>query len=263
MAELAPRIGLSDEALRWSSRADALRRGFRTHLYDPEKHAFYDSISAGTLEPRKFYPVYAVLAMTPYASELAEGIEMELAQYLYENLRQRRGVSMFDRKDDIFYSDGNQLGFYCPATERFYRRLIRLLPHEDTLLPLIEQEWGTLQISEATSCEAVNMGITPDRPGKKQMYSVTAYYAMIAEILCGIDFMPSGIVFHDPARAIGGWKLKQLRFGRGTLHLEFRGEGRKIVAIELDGRTCRETRTLPADLLENGTHTILIHLKQS
>ena len=263
MAELAPRIGLSDEALRWSSRADALRRGFRSHLYDPEKHAFYDSISAGTLEPRKFYPVYAVLAMTPYASELAEGIEMELAQYLYENLRQRRGVSMFDRKDDIFYSDGNQLGFYCPATERFYRRLIRLLPHEDTLLPLIEQEWGTLQISEATSCEAVNMGITPDRPGKKQMYSVTAYYAMIAEILCGIDFMPSGIVFHDPARAIGGWKLKQLRFGRGTLHLEFRGEGRKIVAIELDGRTCRETRTLPANLLENGTHTILIHLKQS
>ena len=260
MAELARRTGRTSDASRWTANADTLRSGFRTCLYDPGKHAFYDSVSAETLKPRRFYPVYAVLALTPYASELAEGIETELAEYLYGNLCQRYGVSMFARKDEVFYSDGNQLGFYCPATERFYRRLLRHLPQEDSLLPLIEREWGALQIAEASSCEAVNMGITPDRPGKKQMFSVAAYYAMIPEILCGLEFQADRLLFHDPVREVGGWKLANLRFGGGLLNFEFQGEGRHIASIEADGIPA-ENRELPAALLEAGIHSIIIHLK--
>ena len=260
MAELARRTGRTSDASRWTANADTLRSGFRTCLYDPGKHAFYDSVSAETLKPRRFYPVYAVLALTPYASELAEGIETELAEYLYGNLCQRYGVSMFARKDEVFYSDGNQLGFYCPATERFYRRLLRHLPQEDSLLPLIEREWGALQIAEASSCEAVNMGITSDRPGKKQMFSVAAYYAMIPEILCGLEFQADRLLFHDPVREVGGWKLANLRFGGGLLNFEFQGEGRHIASIEADGIPA-ENRELPAALLEAGIHSIIIHLK--
>ena len=102
MAELACRTGCSGDASRWSAKADALRSGFRNYLYDSGKHAFFDSVSAATLEPRRFYPVYAVLALTSYASELADGMETELAEYYCGNLTQRYGVSMFARGEKIF-----------------------------------------------------------------------------------------------------------------------------------------------------------------
>lgn len=262
MEELARRIGCEEDASRWSRKADALRSGFRRYLYDPEKHAFFDSISAETLEARRFYPVYAVLALTPYASELAEGVEREVGAYYFENLTQRYGVSMFARRDGIFYSDGNQLGFYCPATERFYRRLLRFLSVEDTLLALIESEWGMLQIAEATSCEAVNMRITPDRLGKKQMYSVAAYYAMIPEILCGVEFQAEKIVFREPARPVGGWIWRNLRFGKALLTMEFRGEGRHPAAVFLDG-VRMENPEIPAGKAETGDHHhIVIELER-
>jgi len=157
MARLAVEFGKADDAKRWTARADSLKAAFLKRFWDPEHQAFYDSLDATTLQPRKYYPVYAVLALSPYAWELTEGVEREYAQYLLANHREKNGVTMFARKDAVFYSDGVQLGMYMAVIEREFRRLEAKYGRGESVLPVIERNWRDVEVAEAACMEAVNM----------------------------------------------------------------------------------------------------------
>ncbi|MFA6290875.1 MAG: hypothetical protein WC637_03790 [Victivallales bacterium] len=261
MAALAGKLEKTSDANRWNQIADRLQAGFRTYLYDSETHYFYDSIDSKTLQPRKFYPVYAILYLTPFAAELVKGQENEIAKYMAEAFTQRHGVSMFARDTEIFYSDGNQLGMYSAVTEGFYRRMMQQAGKPDALLPIIVADWEKLQLSEAASCEAVNMGITPDGPGKKQMYAAVSYYSLIFHVFCGLEMRTDVLHFNPPSQAEDGWKIEHFKIGVNEFSIEFYGRGDRVGRLLLDGEKSTDMQIIP-DLLKPGHHKIQIFLEQ-
>lgn len=262
MSELAIILEHNADSEKWNMAAERLRFGFRKFLYDSDKHYFYDSIDALTLRPRKYYPVYAVLYLTSFAEELIEGVELEVAAFMERSFTQRHGISMFARNDDIFYSDGNQLGFYSPVTEHLYRHMMRKIGTKDSLLPIIVADWSKLQCSEATSCEAINMGITPDAPGKKQMYSAVSYYSSIFHMFCGLEVTSEALKLNTPTRAADGWKIERFKIGENEFTIEFIGCGENITRTILDDSECPENQIILKELNKR-KHNIKVYKGKS
>lgn len=260
MAELAGALGKKEDAADFSARADRLGKGFRRHLYDASTGYFFDSISARDLTPRCYYPVYAVLFLTPFARELVAKIEKTVGTFMRDAFTQRIGVSMFPRRDKVFYSDGNQLGMYMTVTEGFHRQLMREIGEPDTLLPFIEREWGCVRLAEALTCEAVNAGLTPDNPGRKQQFTAASFYSLTAGLFCGLEFGCDALRFLRPTRAEEGWCIGNLRWKNARLSISYRGKGalRRVVfdGMELPGNT------LPAELLKK-KHEIIVYLGEA
>ena len=259
LAAIGRGLGETADAERYDRAADELAAGFRRCFYDPENGYFFDSVEATTLEPRRYYPIYAVLRLTPFADELLRGVENEVADFMQQAFTQRIGVSMFPRRDDIFYSDGTQLGMYMSVTEGNYRYSQARRGRPDTLLPVIEREWGQLRLPEALTCEAVNSGLTPDNPGRKQQFTAASYYSLTFGLFCGLEFTPDQLRFRPPLLARRGWRIRQLRWGTARLDLEFSGSGGgPVVAVELNGRKLPGCE-LDFRELKVGTNQLLIY----
>lgn len=256
LSELARRRGRKEDARRFRAFADGVKSGFRKYLFDPEEGYFYDSISAKTFVPRKYYPLYAILRLTPFADELVEGIGDRVGKYMLETFTEQYGAAMFGRESDIFYADGCQLGMYSTVIEGFYRHLVRDLA-PDSLQKVIRDDWRNLELSEANACEPVNMRITTDHPGKKQLYAASSYHSLIFGELCGLEFLPDALHLLRPAAAKSGWSISNLKFSNAVLDIVYQGSGGAIRKVILDGETCSDAM-IPYVKLSAGHHRIEI-----
>ena len=260
MARLAAEFGKDADAKRWTAKADSLKEAFLKRFWDPSHKAFYDSLDAKTLQPRKYYPVYAVLALSPYAWELTEGVEADYARYLLDNHREANGVTMFSRKDPVFYSDGVQLGMYMAVIEREFRRLEAKYGRGESVLPVIERNWRDVEVAEAACMEAVNMNeFTSDAPGKKQQFAINSWYAQTFEVLGGLQFSLDALTVAPSPVDRGGWTVRDLKIGKGTLDVVFTGRGRDVAALALDGQPL-EGASVPMSRLLTGRHVLAVSL---
>lgn len=261
MAALARVFGKTDDAANWEVKADSLKVAYIKHFWDPEKHAFYDSVDVKTLTPRKYYPLYAILALTQYAWELTDGVEKEYAEYLIANHREKNGVSAFSRNEPVFYSDGIQLGMYMAVIEREYRRLEAKYYTSDSLLKIIERNWRDIEIAEAAGVEAVNQNeFSSDAPGKKQQFALNSWFSLSFEVLGGLAFSIDKLSVRKSPIDRCGWQIKDLKIGHGIVDIIFNGHGNNVLSTTLDNMPISATDISIDTLATCGHHVIQIWL---
>lgn len=236
MEQLAMELELPEDAKDFRLRADRLRKNFHS-FFDIQKGYFIDSLSTKNLTPRKHYPVYAILWVTPFARDLVRGKEAKIARFMRENFPARHGVRMFPTWDDCFMWDGNQLGMYMPVLENFYQQM--MLISKDPAPAAAWREnlswfWSQLSVPEALACETVNHGVTLDNPGRKQAFCAKAWYSMFFHTVAGLDFDLQGIHF-SPADT-GNIEIKRLTIRGREIFLQIHGRGWKVGSINLNGK---------------------------
>ncbi len=257
MEKLANIAGKSDDAGHFQAFAAKMKVGFNKYLFDDEKGYYFDSVSAEDFSPRRHYPVYAVLHLTAFADELVEGKVEQIARFMHDNLKVRTGVAMLPRWDNAFMADGNQLGIYMPVTESFYRHMMRLGGYEESLMPVIKQEWSRIMIPEALTAEAVNHGLTPDNPGRKQAFGLKAWYSLFFSYYLGISFEVDQLIVTQPM-ATENVDVKRFYIGNKLLTFEYRfSNNTSQIELYLNHKRQSDNRISYAQLQDADTITII------
>jgi hypothetical protein len=257
MEQIATELQLPEDARDFGRRADRLCKSFR-RFFDASKGYFFDSLSTKDLTPRKHYPVYAILWVTPFAADLVRGKEARIARFMRENFPARHGVRMFPTWDDCFMRDGNQFGMYMPVLENFYQQMMLLSKDPEPAAAWRENLawfWNRLTVPEALACETVNHGATMDNPGRKQAFCAKAWYSMFFHTIAGLDFDLRGIRF-SPADA-GDMEIKNLTVRGRTIHLQIHGRGWNVGSLKLNGKHLGNRSFLPYSELRKRNVIIL------
>jgi hypothetical protein len=220
MAVLAELLGRDEDQRLLETTADTCLASIKTHLYDHEKGYFYDSISSQDLSPRRHYPNYAVLWVSPFAQDLVEFDLERIATFMADNLTAPFMPRILPKWDAAWMLDGNQLGMAMPAVEKFYREMMRLSGRVDKLtqwFDTVEYFWSKLTVPEAITCRVENRDLTPDCPGRKQGHAIKPWYSIFMETICGIQVDHTGVSFCPPA--VGNVKINNLKYGDQTLDI--------------------------------------------
>ena len=249
LATLAEDAGVPAEAAEFTAHADRLAVNFERFL-DPQTGYFVDSLSARDFSPRRHYPVYALLWVTPFAHDLVRGREQGIAAFMRQHFPARHGVRLFPRWDECFYRDGNQLGMYMPVIEPFYLEMMRLTAQPDAIpewFANLAWFWRQLTIPEALTCEMANHGLTVDNPGRKQAFCVKAWYSMFMHAIAGIEPGLHGIQF-TPSDA-GDIAIRRLQIRGHLLDIRIQGRGWDIGELRLNGVSQGRDGWIPYALL--------------
>jgi hypothetical protein len=246
MSQLAEELGRRDEAADFAEKAVRLLDNWQ-RLYDEDKGFFYFSLRASDFSPRKFYPHYAILWVTPFAGDLVEKWKDVISKFMKDNFTMRHGIRSLPKWDKGYMYTFNEGTFYMPVVENFYREMMKI--SKDTgelghLLANIEWFWNQLTVPEGLICVCENHGIALDNPGCKQGFAAKAWLSMFYHVICGINFDIEGISFSaaDPGVdvAINGLKIR----GR-KLDINIAGRGWKIKSLTLDGREIKSPFRIP------------------
>lgn len=257
MEELSNKLGEKEDSKYFQDFAEKMNISFNEILFDKEKGFYLDSVSADDFSPRHHYPVYAILRVTSFADELVAGKIDRIAKFMNDNLRVRTGVCMLPRWDSGFMAEGNQLGMYMPVTEGFYRHMMRLGGYEESLMSVIGQEWSRIMIPEALACEAVNHGITPDNPGRKQAFCLNAWYSLFFSYYLGVSFGIDSLKIEHPMTR-DSLSVKQLSIGGKTVSFEYQIKDTEKVSLFLNGHLQKENLINYSQLEDSNIITVVI-----
>jgi hypothetical protein len=250
MAALSTEAGDTEEAARYTEKAGRTRAGF-DKLYDSEKGYFFDSISSKNFSPRRHYPNYAILWITPFAADLVEGRVGPIAKFMKANFPARHGLRMFPKWDSRFMYDGCQLGMSMAVVESFHREMMKL-DHDakgvGAMFENMEWFWDQLCVPEALTCECENHGITVDNPGRKQAFCAKAWLSMFYHVAAGINLTTEGLAF--TACDSEDIAISDLSIRGKKLDLKISGRGWKIGSLTLNGKPVPGPYTIPFSSLK-------------
>ncbi len=233
LEELNRKLGM--QTANYQSLAERTRNNF-DRFFDAETGCFYDSLSAKDFSPRRHYPVYALLYVTPFAGELLTGKLPAAAHAAKEHFAMRQGCRILSWKDTAYMLDGNQLGMYMPSTERYYRELCHFLDPAANRAKFradLGWNWKKLTLPEALTCEYENHGFTPDNPGRKQFFTLKPWASNAYRFLLGIECTLDGIAFGDSAEP--GSTTENLRWRGKTLAIRNTGGAGPVTRLTLNG----------------------------
>ncbi len=256
MAELSLELNLQEDTAEFTCRAECFLNGWK-HLYDVQKGYFFDSLMASDLSPRKHYPQYAILWLTPFANDLVNPWTAQIAEFMKKNFTCLHGLRMLPKWDTRFMYDGNQIGMYMPVVENFHREMMKLINDHEGIEQIsrnIKWFWEQLNIPESLSCELENHGITVDNPGREQGFCAKAWLSMFYHVICGINVNLEGIVFSpsDPDTDIS---IRKLEIRGKKLDINISGRGWKIKGLTLNGKAIESPFRIPFSELKK--HNII------
>lgn len=236
MSELAAAAGNTTAAAQYARQAARTAKGFQ-HFYDPEKGYYYDSLAARDFAPRRHYPLYAILWVTPFAAELLGEHRAKIAAFMAQHFPARHGLRLFPTWDSRFMYDGSQLGMYMPVVENFHRELQKAARNGqdiEAMFANMEWFWGQICIPEALPCEYANHGITVDNPGRKQAFCAKAWLTMFYHVGAGLNLGLDGLSF-SPCDG-GDYRIANLCLRGKRIDIAITGRGWEIAGLTLNGR---------------------------
>ena len=245
MEVLARELGRDEVAGDLGARAGRLRKSFR-RFFDKRAGFFITSLDAGTFKPRKFYGAHAIFWVTPFARDLAEPHARELGRFIVKNLTMRHGHRLMPKWDAGYMRDGNNNGYYDPYLERFYAEIAKLNRRRaglDHFTRTVSWFWRQYTVPEAMTAEMENHGLTPDDPGKHQLFSMKAWCSIFFHTLAGLELDAQGLSFSacdGENLAIEGLSIR----GR-TVDLKITGRGWQIDRLLLDGKPVAAPYRIP------------------
>lgn len=246
-------LGDADECEEYRQLAERTRRDFAK--FRAPEGGFYDSLSATDLSPRRHRPVYAILYETPFADELLTPADAALCG-LFST---RQGCRILPLDDSRWMYDGNQLGMYMPCTELWFRELHSKLDPAQARRKLYADviwNWSRLTLPEALTCEYENHGLTPDNPGRKQLFTVKAWVGALFRFAGGVELSERGLHFcdsADPHFAVSGLALRG-----SSVSIRQRGGSGPVLRLRLNGRLLPDTRLIPFVQLRARRSTVTV-----
>lgn len=198
LAGLAARYGEPELAERCAALAIRVAGSFRRFLFDAKAGFWYDSADAVDGGPRKHYPLYAILWVTPFASELCAGVESAAARFMKRNFAYDKGLYMVPPSDPGFFCDGNQIGAYYPPVDRLYWSLAADVGRRGAFAEfrrIAGYYWKQLTFPEGHTHHAGNPEPTVDHPGCRQAFTEKAWICDFWTLAFGLSFDLFGITF--------------------------------------------------------------------
>ena len=259
MAALAGARGRADEAADYAAKAERFLENW-PKLFDEEKGYFYDSIAADTFQPRKHYPAYAVLWLTPFAADLVRPWERRIAAFMRENFTAGSVHRMLPRWDTRYLYSLNESASYMPVAENFYREMMRRGRHAGELRAFLDYmawNWDRRGVPEGLLVACENAGATPTNPGNNQAFCIQAWVSLFYQVVCGMEFDLDGIRFSpsDPGQDIA---IRNLVLRGKRLDIAISGRGWRIGSLQCNGRPVDAPYAIAwADLRR--ANTIVIH----
>ena len=86
-----------------------------------------------------------------------------------------------------------------------------------------------------------------------------AVVAVSFEVLGGLQFSLDALTVAPSPVDRGGWTVRDLRLGKGTLDIDFTGHGSAVAALMLDGQPL-EGVSVPMSRLVAGRHVLTVSL---
>ena len=233
---LSHEIGETAYAEELAERSAAARRGFETLMFDREKGYWYDSLCCDDLAPRRHYPLYAMLWVTPFAAEPGMAHLAEISGFMQKNFPFPNGLYTVPAWDSAFMADGNQIGSYYPAVDRYFwnmMNLSRAAGASERFETMLANYWSVLNYPEGLTHETENADPTFDNPGCKQAFSSKSWYCDFFEMIAGVRFDSRGISVNPMSAkpfTIRNWRIR----GR-VITLSVKGSGR-CAALKIAGK---------------------------
>ena len=260
MTVLARELGRDKIAGDLRQRADRLQKNF-VRFFDRRSGFFVTSLDAMTLKPRKFYGAHAVFWVTSFARDLVKPHARELGRFINKHLTMRHGYRLMPKWDVGYMRDGNNNGYYDPYVERFYVEVAKLNRRRagiDHFTKGVSWFWRQYTVPEAMTAEMENHGLTPDDPGKHQLFSMKAWCSIFFHTMAGLELEADGLAFtacDGENIGINGLSIR----GR-TVDLRITGRGWQIDRLLLDGKPVASPYRIPHTALQRHSR---IHLHRT
>jgi hypothetical protein len=228
---------------------------FVRRFFNPERQFVVSSLDSRTLVQRDAYITNAIRWESNYCGDLTASIDTSNLQFFRKNAVTPMGLREIPLWNQAYDMDANQLHSWWPATGEYFMRLANGNNAKD----LIDQwvEWVAYWTKHLSIPEGISYYIETSEPefdrwtslmGSWQAYSVRAWYQAALHGVVGVDTDAGGMTFYPYAGE--EMKLTGLNFRNRKFDIEWKGQGRYIDRIEVDGVTLRATQKLPVDVAQ-------------
>lgn len=257
LSQMAGLLGASQDARMFEARAESIRAGINTYLWQPQR-GYYGQYLYGQLYK----------SLSPRSDNLGEALCMLF------------GIAQPDQVTDILEQDPRTpFGMPC-----IYPEIPNIPPyHNDAVWPFVESFWaiaasrhgdmGVLSSALASIYRPAALFLTNKENfvahdgdylgtqvnSNRQLWSVAGDLATVYKVLFGLDFKADGIQFRPciPQTLTGPHILTHFRYRQADLTIRIEGTGDSIVTATLDGQSLKHA-FLPGTI--KGSHTIHIRL---
>ncbi len=242
--------------------ADRCRASFDKVFWDKKAGYFFDSASSVDFSPRRCHPSYAILWVTPYATDLVAKNLDSIASFMADHFANPRGIFHFPPEEqEAFLSDGNQCQAFYPVIEPFYRNVMTLAGRRKEIEAwpkVVEWYWLRNTIPEGLTFDAVNASdLTPDCPGGKQPFAGKAWYELFFTAYAGIDLDINGLAVR-PTPVTAPVEISDLSVGGRPLSVKITGKGAGGVKATLNGKPLSSPIRIPLDALDKKRNTLAV-----
>ncbi len=241
--------------------ADKTGRNFEKILFDDTEGYWIDSVSSRDGSPRKHYPVYAVLYVSPFACELGGGMLDRISAFMWEQFPASHGLNMLSKHESGAIADGNQYVSYYPSVDRYFWNIMNRCGKVEAYeyyRKLVNGYWTKHTYPEGICNDACNPVPEVDNPGCKQAFAAKAWYCDYLEMVAGITVDSTGISFSPLAAGVP--VIIEKLFLRGhRINLKISGRGCYPV-LTLNGNTLPGICRIAWDMLED-INTVEVKMK--
>lgn len=218
--------------------AEKTRNSFEKVLFDDNAGYWIDSVSTRDGAPRQYYPVYAVLYVSPFACELGSGKLDRISLFMWDQFTGSHGLNMLSRHETGAIADGNQYVSYYPSVDRYFWNIMNRCGKTgayDYYSGIVTRYWAEHTYPEGICNEACNPVPDMDNPGCKQAFAAKAWYCDYLEMIAGITLDSTGISI-SPLGSGDPVNLKKLCLRGHEINLRVSGKGRFPI-VKLNGKT--------------------------
>ena len=231
-------------------------------FWDAQEGWWCDAYDPDAKVRRRHYPLFGVLNISRFATDLKRDEMRNLAKYAVEHFKMGPFMSMFDRRTFGWMADGNQLGAYYPTTDR-YAWNVRNAAGDLAAIREVEEtislHWRVCHYPEGQTCDVMNADPAEysDELGNKQFFAAKAFLCDALEVHLGIYPTKDGLRLR-PMNDGRDFAVRNLRLRGNRLAIRVRGRGTDCryalngVPVELkDG-------LLPWDRFASGDNELVI-----
>ncbi len=206
---------------------DAVQTDMETILWDDEVGYWVDSVGEDDQKPRKYYPLYGQLYVSPFGAQPNESEIPRMSRFLREHFRFDQGLYMFPPSMPGFMADGNQLGAYYPSVDRYYWNLMNqsgCTVAMEEFERIVTHFWKEHTYPEGLTHETVNADPATDNPGGKQAFAAKAWFCDAIELNLGLRVYPNGFSL-NPLSGERPFRLHNFALRGKRIHFERIGSG--------------------------------------
>ncbi|WP_217594513.1 hypothetical protein [Cohnella sp. GbtcB17] len=240
-------------------------RHFLPLFFDPSRGFIVSSVDSDSLARRNSFNANAVKWENGYCWELLAGAHERSLQFFEDHIMSPAGLREIPPWDGAYDRDANQLHCWWPVTGEYFMRLINAFDRRELIDRWIG--WVEYWARRLTCPEGIPLYVETTEPeldrwnslkGSWQAYSMRGWYQAAVHGVVGVDIDAGGIQIHPYSGE--ELTLQGLHYRGKRLHIEMRGSGPCVEAIDVGGNRIRGTCKIPSDLLTGASEiAIRVH----